>query len=103
VLISKAALICGESSVNANLAISHAKAAAARQLMPQKVMHAQAALGSAMVRHLKTNDASTRAPKEETLAVLDTALENAKKMRLQKYAEMINDSKRMASMESFSK
>lgn len=91
VLISQAALACGDSSVFFDLATSHAKAAVARHLMPQKVMHAQAALGSAMTKGERAGGDSTRRPREEALAVLDVALGSTKKMRLRKYAELIKE------------
>jgi hypothetical protein len=89
VLMSQAALLCGDSSVCFDLAVSHAKAAAARHLMPQRIMHAQAALGNALMRRDQVGRSSTREVKEETLAVLNGAIESSRKMKLQRYTELI--------------
>jgi len=94
VLISQAALVCGDSSAWFDLAISHAKAAIPHHLMPQKVMHAQAALGSAMTRREQTG-ARTKEVSQETLAVSEAALGSAKKMRLQKYVGLIKAAARV--------
>ena len=91
VLISQAALLCGDSFVCFDLASSHAKAAAVQHLMPQKVMHAQAALGSVLLRRDRVAGDSTGEVKEESLALLDVALESMKKMRLQRYAGLIQE------------
>lgn len=89
VLISKAALLCGDSFTCLDQASSHTKAAAVRHLMPQKVMHAQAALGTVLLRRDRNGEL-----REEALAVLDMALESTKKMRLQRYGELIQKSRK---------
>ena len=90
VLISQAALACGDSAVCFDLAASHAKEAMPRHFMAQKVLHAQIALGNGMARRDQARN-STKEVSEETLAALEVALTRAKKMTLTKYADIINE------------
>jgi hypothetical protein len=86
-LISKAALACTRDK----LAASHAKATTVLHQSQQKVMHAQAALGCALMKRAgKKNNSSTGAS-EEAAALLSEARESALKMRLQRYAYMIQE------------
>lgn len=87
VLMSMGMLTCGESRAHSELAAGHAKAAAARHHSPQKVMHAQAALGRALDKSTHTESSA------EAAALLDEAHRNAQKMRLQRYADMIQEDK----------
>lgn len=60
-------------------------------------MHAQAALGTAMLmmRSDQAHDQrDTLDPSSESLAILDAAMEGAKMMRLERHAEMIEETKK---------
>jgi hypothetical protein len=91
VLISKAALACGDTPARIELAAGHTKAAVARHHTLQKVMHAQAALGCTLMTR---GEASSSAEATvEALALLDVAHEAATKMKLGRYSKMIAEKK----------
>lgn len=87
VRISQAALLCGNSRECLDLATSHAKAAAASHRSPQSVMFAQAAAGIALMK------CGGKSYTIEAHAVLDSAVVDAKKMRLMRHAEVFMENK----------
>jgi hypothetical protein len=93
VLISKGALACNDSPACTELAAGHAKAAAARHHSPQKVMHAQAALGDTLIKRSRGGTSSEEIRKEAA-ASLDEASKAATKMRLGRYLEKIESALR---------